>query len=312
MTENNLHILPPFKFDITLVQDNMSNNDYHAEKEYISSSFVKTTHKHSVGQAIAPPPLETPEAFLFGDAFHERMELGHLSDRFITKPEKNLIMPAAEVKSKYGYEVAKKDILDAEAAIPMVDDKSWDARTKMGKAWVALNGDKIILNHTQITSIDGMYESAMNIPFVKELMDSPSLTRHDEWSYFANGDDDNLHGLKFRVRPDVHFTNNEGGIEYILDWKSCNDLKKLIRWDFMGFGYDIQAVFYSDFLGVDPRRFLFICVEKTFPFSSRILRLSDETIDNARIKMRDSIQRIYNWKRDPTQYDIDLPPVITI
>lgn len=304
-------VLPPFKFDITMVQPSMSNSDYHSEKEYISSSFVKTVYKHSVGAAIAPPPKETPEAFLFGDAFHEKMELGALSDRFILKPEKDLVIPVEEVISRYGYEPAEKDIFE-EGGIQVVRDQSWDGRTKMGKAWTANNSHKIILNDNQISSIDGMYQSAMSVPFMQKLLTSESLTRHDEWSYFADGDDRNLHGLKFRVRPDLHFTNPDGGIEYIIDWKSCNDLQKLIKWDFFGFGYDIQAVFYSDFLGVDPRRFLFVCVEKTFPFSARIVTLKDETIDNARVKMRDSVSRIYDWKEDPTKIDINLPPRIVI
>lgn len=312
--ENNYHGVEPFKFDVTEILDNMSNAEYHSRTE-ISSSFVKSTWKHSVGRALQPLDQEM-FALQFGDAFHEFMELGNLSDRFAIKPEKSEGSISVDlVKKKYGYEPANKDIFIPEGTeIPMVKDTQWDGRTKMGKAWISENSGKIILEKKHVKDIDGMHESVMNIPLIKNLLENPDLERRDEWSFFADGDCPDTKGMKFRVRPDVHFWNEkQQRIECIIDWKTCNDMQKLIKWGFIrDYAYHIQAVFYCDIMMIDPRKFIFICVEKEPPYSARPFRLTDETIYQAREDIRKTLHRISAWQSDPTQNDIDLPKIIEI
>jgi hypothetical protein len=269
-------IVEQLKFDITEVADKVSNKDYHSRSE-ISSSFIKAVHKHSVGSALAPPPAETPQAFLFGDAFHEYMELGYLSDRFAIKPD------------------------------------DYDGRTKAGKDWMHENGDKVTISAKEYAAIEGMHASAINHPTVKKLLEDENLERRDEWSFFADGDDENLEGVSFRVRPDVHFVNKKSGmIDWIVDWKSCLSIKQLIKWGFMDLGYDVQDVFYSDFMGVNPRNFLFVCTEKSFPYSTRVLRLSEDSISTAREKTVEAILKIRVWLDDPTKIDMSMPDVIEL
>jgi hypothetical protein len=271
--------LEPFKFDIYEVSE-ISNKEYHSRKE-ISSSFVKTVCKHSVGKALAPQPEETPEYFLFGDAFHEYMEKGALSDRFVVKPA----------------------------------GKEGDGRTKEGKEWAAENAHKIVMKPTDIESIKGMRDSIFNLPFIKRIHSNPDFEVRDEWSFFAEGDDKFTKGVNFRVRPDRHLVRDGSKIEYIIDWKSCMSLESLIRWDFIKLHYDVQAVFYSDILGVDPRHFLFACAEKSYPYSARLIRLSDDSIEKARLKMASAIHKIREWQADPNDpklIDIDLPELIEI
>jgi hypothetical protein len=135
----------------------------------------------------------------------------------------------------------------------------------------------------------------------------------DEWSFFADGDDENVKGMKFRIRPDRHVVNKETEeIKWIIDWKTTEDIKKLLRYGFWDFGYDIQDVFYSDVIGINPTKFLFVCVEKSAPYSARIIKLGEDAIENAREKMINSIGRISAWQSDPTKTDIDMPEIIEI
>lgn len=351
MSFGHTSVLDPFQFDIYEVVADLSNHDYHARDE-ISSSFVKGVSKHSVGRALVPMD-QAADFLLFGDMFHEKMELGEISDRFAIRPRKE----DAEVKlSELDDEAIKKfgrawgraggdekiikitgrgDATRVERSsdfsVEFEDktyvgtpdgvfierlDTSWNGITTDGKKWSAENEHKIIMTQHDVKRVEGMFESVMNIPFLKKLLENKNLVRKDEYSFFGHGDDDRTRGLKFRIRPDVHFTNKEEGkVEYIVDWKSAMDIRKLVKWNFIDLGYDIQAVFYSDFLGMDPRRFLFVAVEKDPPYTARIIRLTDETIDRAREKMGHAIQRIKDWKHDPSDNDIDtstLPLIIEI
>jgi len=341
----------PFKFDIYEVVGDMSNHDYHSRDE-ISSSFVKGVSKHSVGRALIP--LDQEASFLlFGDMFHEKMELGIISDRFAIKPEKgqcgtklaelddedlkkfgrawgrakmdeNIISVSGRgdktvVSRANDFRVefnGKKYIGTPDGVFEEREDTSWNGSTTDGKEWKAANEGKIIMTQAEVSAAEGMFESAMQVPFLRKLLDNPNLVRKDEYSFFGSGDDSRTKGLNFRIRPDVHFTTkDEGKIEYIVDWKSAADIRKLQKWGFTDLGYDIQAVFYSDFLGMDPRRFLFVVVEKEPPYTARIMRLSNDSIDYAREKMGHAISRIRDWKNNPLDVDIDsktLPLIIEI
>lgn len=269
----------PLKFQITEVSGDMSNADYHSRDE-ISSSFVKTTHKHSIGRMLAPQPEEIPHAFIFGDAFHGAMELGDIDwERFVVKPE------------------------------------GMKFTTREGKAWREENSHKHILTQREVDSIQGMVDSVYDNPFFKPYKESKKLKQRDEWSYFADGDCQYTKGMRFRIRPDVLFERGSGGVEIIFDYKSCIEIAKLTRWQFFDFGYDIQAVFYADVLGVDPKKFVFLAVEKEQPWSSRAIRLTNDSIDSARLKLRAALERISLWQSDPNKReykDITLPDLIEL
>jgi len=274
----------PLKFNIYEYAEDMSNSEYHSRKE-ISSSFIKNVSKHSVGRARVP--LDTSgalgKALIMGDAFHEYMELDALSDRFTIKPN------------------------------------SINLSTTKGKEWKAsIDPSQLILTESEHADIRGMYDSASKNSFVKKMKQTEESCKiagtefhsRDEWSFFADGDDEYTRGLTFRIRPDRHISI-EDEVVWIVDWKSTNDLKKLIRWDFIDLGYDQQAVFYCDFLGIDPSKFVFVCVEKKSPYSCRPIFLSQETIISARIKLIKTIDRIRKAKEGGSN-DIDLPSEITI
>lgn len=313
----------PFKFQITEVADSMSNGEYHSRDEY-SSSFIKSVYKHSVGRALNPTFDQASPALIFGDAFHETMEIGELNlERFVVKPElidddsdPRHYIPVSEVIAKYGYEPSKKDTIYSINGVECVKRTEHDGRTKMGKAWIAANADKHILTSDQVEAIYGMRESVNNSPSFKPFLESKKLVLRNEWSFFADGDDEDTEGMKFRIRPDVHFVDGDTQMPvYIFDYKSTDDIKKLIRWGFKDLGYDIQSVFYSDVLGISPRNFIFLAVEKSFPYTCRAIRLSEDSIWEARQKMVRTFGRIKNWQSNPESaesIDMDLPNVIEL
>lgn len=339
--------LEPLKFQITEVSSDMSNSDYHSRDE-ISSSFIKTVHKHSIGKALAPPPSETPHAFIFGDAFHGAMELGDVDwDRFVETPEEKLTSYSSgdkameEFNLKFNRELPIDfENLSHEIAIK---PEGLSLATKDGKEWKANNDDKVIiypkdvdnvkstikkrdwerehghkmqLSSSEVASINGMVDSVYDNRFFKPYKGNKKLDQCDEWSYFADGDCEHTHGLRFRVRPDVLFKRKkDGSIDVVFDYKSCFDIAKLTKWQFFDFGYDIQAVFYSDVLGIDPKKFIFLAVEKEEPWSSRAIRLTNDSIYEARHKLIKVLDRIKDWKENPEDRkyrDIILPDLIEL
>ena len=337
--------IEPLKFQITEVSGSMSNAEYHSRSE-ISSSFVKSVHKHSIGRALAPQPEEVPKAFLFGDAFHGAMELGDIDwSRFVPAPEKSMSSYASgeklieDFRTKFNQDLP--DNFENHHGIA-IKPEGLSLATREGKAWKADNegkivvyakdienikstlqksnwdrehGSKILLSKAEVTSINGMVDSVYQNPYFKPYKDSKKLQQCDEWSYFADGDCKYTKGMRFRIRPDVLFARSSGGVEIVFDYKSCVEIAKLTKWQFFDFGYDIQAVFYSDVLGIDPKRFVFLAVEKEQPWSSRAIRLTDDSIDNARLKLRAAMERISLWQSHPDErkyIDITLPDLIEL
>ena len=81
-------------------------------------------------------------------------------------------------------------------------------------------------------------------------------------------------GVPVRVRPDVK------GNGWISDIKTCQDNspRAFLR-DIYNYAYHLQAVFYSEALGFDPKQFRFIAIETKHPFSVVVYGLSDDMID---------------------------------
>jgi hypothetical protein len=69
--------------------------------------------------------------------------------------------------------------------------------------------------------------------------------------------------------------------------------------DVLKYRYDIQAAFYCDALGFDPKEFRFIAVETNHPFSIEVYGLSDEMIElgrNGNAYKMGYKQALDNWK----------------
>jgi hypothetical protein len=272
---------------------NMSNADYHALKDYISSSFVKSVAKHSIAKALQP--IEPSQALLFGDAMHTYFEDSQeFHKRFKVFKDSEIIAKILERRPDITSPTMTKDYKTYKK----------DFECSLGENQVAISEDDMY-------TIQYMYQSMTNNDAVKEIynMYEPSES-WDEYSFLTEEED--LHGLKYRVRPDRLLVRNEEPMA-ILDWKSCRDAsEKSFRSDFWKYRYDLQAAFYCDVMGILVDDFYFVAIEKQYPFNTAVYGLNPETQMNALKELNVIKYRIGEWKNNPKQAEMGLPNTNTI
>ena len=238
----------------------MPNDVYHSKKDYISSSFVKQTLKHSVAKALEP--LEPSDALVFGDQFHTYIE------------------DVSEYKKRFKL-LDDSHIVEEILTTPKRDGTFY----KNAQAFISLD------RHNSIVS---MASSIHENEVLKDLMQGTE-GYHPEWSFFTKQEDD--YGLKYRIRPDLYTTIAEQ-VTGIYDWKTCGDSSfYAFKADFYKYAYDVQAVFYAWVLGVDPSLFKFVAVEKNYPYNCAVYGLSEDTIERAFEKMFASLEKIADYKK---------------
>jgi hypothetical protein len=80
-------------------------------------------------------------------------------------------------------------------------------------------------------------------------------------------------GIPVRVRPDCM------GEDWISDIKTCQDSSpREFKNTIWKFSYMVQAVFYCDMLGYDPKKFRFIACETNAPYTVQHYALSEDMI----------------------------------
>lgn len=88
-----------------------------------------------------------------------------------------------------------------------------------------------------------------------------------------------LEGVQVKVRPDCY--NKE--MSFMSDPKTCQDNSpKAFKRDVYKYGYHLQAAFYSDVVGIDPKDFVFTAIETKYPFSVECYSLSEDMIEEGR------------------------------
>jgi exodeoxyribonuclease VIII len=157
-------------------------------------------------------------------------------------------------------------------------------RTKEGKALYAehleKSQNKKIIDDDQWTLIQCIMDDLQS-PQKKHIL--PFLEGEKELSHYGS-----MHGVECRVRPDcINYT--EG---FISDIKTCQDTSpEAFRYDIFKWCYHIQATFYSDFVGIDPKYFYFITImsqmrekdDKKYPYvDCQLNKLDDKFIELGR------------------------------
>jgi hypothetical protein len=242
-------------FSIDRIEENLSNEDYHAYgSEVLSSSYLKSVFSHSVAKANIP--LEPTEALRFGSAFHTMMEIG-----------------------ENGFYESH----------PVAPIESSNKRTKAWKEFIDENPNGITMDDYNV--IHKMYLNAKSNDFFKQIRDN--YEGRNEWSFFAT----HSNGLRFRIRPDVHFVDiNQSNDSLrdtvcVFDYKSCQDVMEFGK-SVNYFCYDLSAILYCNVLGIDPCNFYWLAVEKKEPYTAQVFGLSDSTIQRGYHRLNSSIQKI--------------------
>lgn len=180
-------------------------------------------------------------------------------------------------------ELGTKEFNNMYSVIP--DDCS-NKRTKLYKEFIKDNPNALTKGDS--VRLSRMYDNLNSNEFYRSLEDN--YDAHSEHSFYAKRD-----GLDFRIRPDKHYSFN-GEILHVVDFKTTGDCSTF-RFDMLKYGYDLQAVFYSDVLGINPADFYFIAIEKTYPYTSQVFGLSEESINKGRRKMDIAINKIKSGEK---------------
>ena len=159
-----------------------------------------------------------------------------------------------------------------------------DGRTKAGKEEKAkheeLSKGKILL-----TADENEIVSSISANYNSHELARKFCTGEIELSHYKQHE-----GVDVRIRPDV--VNYKEG--FISDVKTCQDNSpKAFRRDVYKYGYPIQAVFYSEMLGIDPSEFRFIAVQTKHPFSVEVYAMSEQMIEYGREGWK---QAFHDWK----------------
>jgi hypothetical protein len=271
------------------IYSDMSNEQYHSNKGYISSSFIKSVSKHSIAKALQP--VEPSQALFMGDAIHTYFEDRDLFyKRLVTFDDSEII---DQIKQ------SRPDI-----TVPTMTKEYKSYKEEFSNS---LGEGQSSISSQDMEMIQQMYNSMLKNEGLRTLYEwySPFETR-DEYSFFTEDEDE--FGLMYRVRPDRLIVNSEEDPLAILDWKSCKDAsERAFRSDFWKYKYDLQAVFYCDVLGITPDNFFFVAIEKEYPYNTAVYSLGEETADNAFIELYKIKQRIGQWRQNPTHAEIGLP-----
>lgn len=163
----------------------------------------------------------------------------------------------------------------------VIPEENSNKRTKAYKDFIKEN--KNAITKSDSVRINKMFDNLNSNEFYRSLEDNYDV--HAEHSFYAERD-----GLDFRIRPDKHYSH-EGEILYVCDFKTTSDCSTF-KYDITKYSYDLQAVFYSDVLGINPSDFYFIAIEKTYPYTCQVFGLSDDSIRRGRTKMDIAIGKI--------------------
>lgn len=264
--------------------EGINNNDYHADRDFYSSSQVK--------QAIS------------GHAnFRWYMENGKKGDG--KWKEGN----AMDFGSLVHTLLLEPHLVDEEFAFMDTAGRNW--RTKEDKTYKARfleqHADKIVLSQSDRERAKICADMAMKHPFLNKLLTAPGTP---EMSGFYM---DPTYNLPCRFRPDRRIHDLNGG-SAILDLKTTEnieDFHKKANWDFH---YDLSAHMYmlgeSIIMGEADVDFYFGVVESKEPYRVAVYKASDKFLERGMKKYNQAmsnIQMVLNIPKDKPVVFQDVP-----
>ena len=241
--------------------ETMTNEEYHGHAAFSKSDLdaARKSGRHLLDKKNGPPRPSTA-AFDIGTALHAAALPGESFDSVAVR------MPVGLKKT-----------------------------TKEGKAFVAENRGKILLNSTDAYCLDQMMLSLLEHPVSSGLIKG-ELPGKSEQSFFATEPET---GLEVKCRPD--FMLNDGSL--IIDLKTTTDASpKGFQKSLVNFRYYVQAAWYLDVVelatGKRPDGFLFVAVEKQRPFSTGVYVADEEMIKIDREHAMEDFRNIAKWKAE--------------
>jgi hypothetical protein len=250
------------------INKEMSNEDYHGDREYVSSSGLKLMFKN---------PREFHAQYVLGDFSNSpsgaSLDFGSYIHSLILEPH----------------------LTDSEFAI-------YEGNRRQGKVWEEFkvkNMDKTILLRMQANKAANLMEK---YNAAKIIIDHPERGTEEVpiSSFFVDGAAEEtfgaeIDGVKVKVRTDYRKEwENFGSINDVKttseDSLSIENIEKICaRWS-----YDISAALYCDVLEIvtgKPHDFYFLFIS-TNSGKMEIVKASKQMLENGRRKYREAIRRL--------------------
>jgi len=171
-------------------------------------------------------------------------------------------------------------------------DQKVDKRTKEGKAiyngYLDQSEGRKLVSYEDHLILKGLETNLNDKSLPMSVLAKEYLVGEAELSHYLNYD-----GVDVRVRPDLL------GDGFISDIKSASFNytdgfgAKQFNSHVWNFAYNLQAVFYSDMLSIDPDNFKFIWMEKNYPFRIVVTTLNNKQINDGRKAYKYAINE---WK----------------
>jgi len=241
----------------------LSNEAYHADRRYLSSSSAKTlldslAHFYANYLAEDAPPREEKQVFLIGSATHAA--------------------------------ILEPDVFESD----YVAEPRFDKRTKAGKLaaeeFAKESAGKIILPANDYASVVNMRDQVLRNPLASQIVKDATT----EQSFFHLSEDD----IGEKCRTDVFKPASIADVKTV-----SSALPRDFFKDAANYRYFMQAAWYLDTVhavtGDMPAVFAFIAVEKTPPHAINVftMRPHDEATEYGRMQYRQALDK-YRRARD--------------
>ena len=262
----------------------ITNNEYHADREFISSSALKLI-------------LKDPKEYF---------------KKYVENSKELVGSKAAFDFGSYVHAlVLEPDTVDKEFAI-------FEGSVRRGKAYtelVAESGGKIIITASQADKAKEMVRNLQESKKAKNMIDLEEGSAESTLGV-------ELGGVKIKVRPDYHNQTSavlNGGIHpfgLIVDIKTTRDPidkfsvgKTIARYD-----YDLSAALYIDALEKQfeiPQTFIF-CFMSKVTHEVELYQASEEMIENGRRKYKAALKRLTEARKSGIYYSEDVVPTVNL
>lgn len=243
----------------------ISNNDYHSDKDFLSSSQIKNAvESHANFRWLNLMKEKKEEKW---DANNSK-DFGSLVHAYLLEPH--------VIKKEFAF----------------MDLEGRNMRLKENQKYKAMfletNSNKIVLTNEANDRAQVCEAAALGHPFLKKLLEAEG---HPELSgYFR----DEFYRKELRFRPDKLIENFEGK-DVILDIKTCHDIERFISDAKWKWHYDLSAYMYLQghkFITDNTADFYFGVVESQSPYRVAVYKASDDFLDMGRKKYAKAMNNI--------------------
>ena len=255
----------------------LSNEEYHADKESISRSAIiefKKSPYHYWSNYLneSRPERKSTKAMDFGNAFHTFiLEPDKFEDQFCLEPPYEPYPPLVLLKDvgREAYDKFKAEKI-------RIENKNYVMQEKFNSEILELG--KKPLSVIDFNQLKNMRDALQNYPKAWDLIQGAVY----EQSYFWK---DEGSGLIVKARPDILHSN------MIVDLKTCADASpRAFQRAMVDGGYHIQGAMIREALRVLENRevstVINIAIEKTYPYSIGIYIIDEYALEHGEAEFK--------------------------